>query len=107
MRGLRWGMMVGVCGITWSILGGAQSDGLPGELKVDAAMQGMPIYAEGGGYRYLEDSILDETGALHTMCGVFPRPGKVVGADTCHGYVELRLQRRSDFGMLRNDIVRF
>jgi cobyrinic acid a,c-diamide synthase len=63
-----------------------------------AAMQGMPIYAEGGGYRYLEDSILDETGALHTMCGVFPRPGKVVGADTCHGYVELRLQRHTILG---------
>lgn len=43
MHGLRWGMMVGVCGITWSILGGAQSAPLPGALKVDVAIQGMPL----------------------------------------------------------------
>lgn len=37
-----------------------------------AAAAGMPIYAECGGLMYLGEALVDQTGAVHPMCGVLP-----------------------------------
>ncbi len=94
-------------GLDGLILGGGCPERHAARLEANASMraailraagQGMPIYAEGGGYRYLGLSLPDEAGVAHAMCGVFPRTGTVAGADAPRGYVEMRLQRHTILG---------
>lgn len=57
-----------------------------------AALRGIPIYAECGGYMYLMDAIVTAQGNRHVMCGVFSGEavlGKKLSGQ--FGYVEVTL----------------
>ena len=53
-----------------------------------AAEEGMPIYAECGGYMYLMQSLVDFDGVEHTMAGIFPARARMTEKLQMVGYVE-------------------
>ena len=53
-----------------------------------AAEEGMPIYAECGGYMYLMQSLVDFSGVEHEMAGVFPVHARMTEKLQMVGYVE-------------------
>jgi len=53
--------------------------------------QGMPIYAECGGFMYLCDRLTDISGAIHTMVGCFPFATRMLARRRALGYREIRL----------------
>lgn len=58
-----------------------------------AAADGMPIYAECGGFMYLTREIKDFEGAAHEMCGVIPMSCKMNDRLHTVGYVTARALR--------------
>ena len=58
-----------------------------------AAADGMPIYAECGGYMYLNRSLTDFEGREYSMCGVLPGRVQMNKRLQMVGYVEAELQR--------------
>ncbi len=58
-----------------------------------AAADGMPIYAECGGYMYLSRSLRDFEGREHPMCGILPGRVQMNKRLQMVGYVEAELQR--------------
>ena len=58
-----------------------------------AAADGMPIYAECGGYMYLSKSLTDFEGGEHLMCGVLPGRVQMNKRLQMVGYVEAELRR--------------
>lgn len=63
-----------------------------------AAVAGMPIYAECGGYMYLMDELVDFAGTAHAMCGVFPGRAAMQQRLQMVGYVEACLRQESVLG---------
>ena len=53
-----------------------------------AAEDGMPIYAECGGYMYLMQSLVDFIGTEHEMVGIFPVRARMMEKLQMVGYVE-------------------
>ena len=53
-----------------------------------AAEEGMPIYAECGGYMYLMRSLVDFDGVEHAMAGIFPARARMTEKLQMVGYVE-------------------
>ena len=53
-----------------------------------AAEEGMPIYAECGGYMYLMQSLVDFDGVEHAMAGIFPAHARMTEKLQMVGYVE-------------------
>ena len=53
-----------------------------------AAEEGMPIYAECGGYMYLMQSLVDFDGVEHAMAGIFPARARMTEKLPMVGYVE-------------------
>lgn len=64
----------------------------------DAVRSGMPCIAECGGFLYLQESLMGETGALHEMTGVFSGHGFRKNRLERFGYIELSLQEGRLFG---------
>ncbi|MGM9539116.1 cobyrinate a,c-diamide synthase [Anaerovibrio sp.] len=58
-----------------------------------AAEDGMPVFAECGGYMYLSDSLTDFEGREYPMCGVLPGRVRMNKRLQMVGYVEAELQR--------------
>ena len=58
-----------------------------------AAADGMPIYAECGGFMYLTREIKDFEGAAHEMCGIIPMSCKMNDRLRTVGYVTARALR--------------
>ena len=53
-----------------------------------AAEEGMPVYAECGGYMYLMQSLVDFDGVEHAMAGIFPARARMTEKLQMVGYVE-------------------
>ena len=53
-----------------------------------AAEEGMPIYAECGGYMYLMQLLIDFDGVEHAMAGIFPARARMTEKLQMVGYVE-------------------
>ena len=53
-----------------------------------AAEEGMPLYAECGGYMYLMRSLVDFDGVEHAMAGIFPARARMTEKLQMVGYVE-------------------
>ena len=53
-----------------------------------AAEEGMPLYAECGGYMYLMQSLVDFDGVEHAMAGIFPARARMTEKLQMVGYVE-------------------
>jgi hypothetical protein len=79
------------------IIGGGFPEMFAGQLSANAAMrssirraaeEGMPIYAECGGYMYLMQSLVDFAGAEYVMAGVFPVRARMTEKLQMVGYVE-------------------
>ena len=51
--------------------------------------QGIPVYAECGGYIYLLESLTDAEGTRHNMAGIIPGEAAMTGRLQKFGYVEL------------------
>lgn len=64
----------------------------------EAAGQGMPIYAECGGYMYLMQELQDFTGSIYPMCGVFAGRAAMTKKLQMVGYVEAALQQDTVLG---------
>ena len=62
------------------------------------AQQGMPIYAECGGYMYLMAGIRDFAGNAHPMAGVFPSWARMKSKLQTVGYVEAKLLQPTILG---------
>lgn len=54
-----------------------------------AALSGMPVYAECGGYMYLAAELVDFEGGRHPMCRVFEGRAVMRGGRRALGYVEV------------------
>jgi len=63
-----------------------------------AAEQGLPIYAECGGYMYLMDELVDFDGRAHAMCGVFPGRAVMTKRLQMVGYVTARMNEDTVLG---------
>ena len=79
------------------IIGGGFPEMFAADLAQNAAMraairaaseEGMPIYAECGGYMYLMRSMVDFAGAEHEMAGVFAARARMTERLQMVGYVE-------------------
>lgn len=79
------------------IIGGGFPEMFAGELAANVSMcdsirraaeDGLPIYAECGGYMYLMCSLIDFDGAEHEMTGVFPVRARMTEKLQMVGYVE-------------------
>mgnify|MGYP001017452346 CR=1 FL=1 len=79
------------------IIGGGFPEMFAGELAANVSMRdsirraaedGLPIYAECGGYMYLMCSLIDFDGAEHEMTGVFPVRARMTEKLQMVGYVE-------------------
>lgn len=90
------------------LLGGGFPEMFAGELGGNtemlaavrrAAAEGMPIFAECGGYMYLSESLVDFEGKEHPMCGVLPGRVQMNKKLQMVGYVEAELQRDCCLGM--------
>lgn len=84
------------------LLGGGFPEMFAGELGSNAEMlaavrraaaEGMPIFAECGGYMYLKRSLVDFAGREYPMCGVLPGRVQMNKRLQMVGYVEAELQR--------------
>lgn len=64
----------------------------------EAAAQGIPIYAECGGYMYLMQELQAFDGHCHTMCGVFSGRAEMTRKLQMVGYVEACLQQDTVLG---------
>lgn len=64
----------------------------------DAVDSGMPCIAECGGFLYLQESLMGESGTSHEMAGVFSGQGYRKNGLERFGYIELSLQRGRLFG---------
>jgi len=53
--------------------------------------EGMPIYAECGGFMYLCDRLTDIDGTIHSMAGCFPFETRMLDRRRALGYREIRL----------------
>jgi len=62
------------------------------------ARQGMPIYAECGGFMYLCDQLIDAQGHGHAMAGCFPLVTRMLTRRKALGYREIRLVADSLLG---------
>ena len=58
-----------------------------------AAENGMPIFAECGGYMYLMNFLTDFDGKIYEMCGVIPNQAAMTDKLQTVGYVEATLDR--------------
>ena len=63
-----------------------------------AAEQGLPIYAECGGYMYLMTELVDFDGRAHAMCGVFPGRAVMTKRLQMVGYVTARMETDTVLG---------
>ena len=79
------------------IIGGGFPEMFAGELTANHSMrdsirrvaeEGMPIYAECGGYMYLMESLIDFGGMAHDMVGIFPACARMTEKLQMVGYVE-------------------
>ena len=79
------------------IIGGGFPEMFAGELTANHSMrdsirrvaeEGMPIYAECGGYMYLMESLIDFGGMAHDMVGIFPARARMTEKLQMVGYVE-------------------
>jgi cobyrinic acid a,c-diamide synthase len=79
------------------IIGGGFPEMFAGQLSANTSMrasirraaeEGMPIYAECGGYMYLMRSLVDFAGAEYAMAGVFPVRARMTEKLQMVGYVE-------------------
>ncbi|MBE6099684.1 MAG: cobyrinate a,c-diamide synthase [Anaerovibrio sp.] len=71
----------------------------------DKAGQGMPIYAECGGFMYLSQSLTDFDGNIYPMCGILPGQVKMNTKLQMVGYVEAELLCDGLLGK-KGDIIR-
>ena len=58
-----------------------------------AAENGLPIYAECGGYMYLMDALTNLDGKIFEMCGVIPNQAVMTGKLQMVGYVDATIER--------------
>ena len=63
-----------------------------------ASEQGMPIYAECGGYMYLMETLVDFTGTSHPMAGVFSGTARMTQKLQTVGYVDALQNMDTVFG---------
>lgn len=63
----------------------AQNHSMPASLR-NAQNQGMPIYAECGGYMYLSREIIDFEGRAYKACGIIPASSKMQKRLVSMGY---------------------
>ncbi|RLB13956.1 MAG: cobyrinate a,c-diamide synthase, partial [Deltaproteobacteria bacterium] len=63
-----------------------------------AALDGMPVYAECGGFMFLMDKIEDLRGVLHPMAGIFPFRCRMEERFKALGYREVITERDSILG---------
>ena len=89
------------------IIGGGFPEMFAGQLSANQSMrssiraaagQGMPIYAECGGYMYLMEALVDFDGHSHPMAGVFAGQAVMTRKLQMVGYVEAALQEDSVLG---------
>ena len=87
-------------GIAGALLGGGFPEMFAGELAANASMResiraaadnGLPIYAECGGYMYLMTELVDFDGQHHPMCGVFAGRAAMTKKLQMVGYVTAQL----------------
>ena len=64
----------------------------------DAGRDGMPIYAECGGFMYLCKELRDRDGRAHPMCGCFPFTAEMQPRLRTLGYREIRLRNDTLLG---------
>ena len=64
----------------------------------EAADQGMPIYAECGGYMYLMHALVDFSGTVHEMVGIFPACARMTEKLQMVGYVEAEQTEKTVLG---------
>ena len=70
----------------------------------DAINSGMPVIAECGGFMYMHDSITDDNGTDHKMCGVIHAKCKNTGRLVRFGYVYLEEKEKRFLGS--NETIR-
>lgn len=70
----------------------------------ELADQGMPVYAECGGYMYLMEELLDFDGVSYSMVGVFPTVARMTSKLQMVGYVQSQLLLDSVLG-LKGDTI--
>jgi len=58
---------------------------------LEASREGMPVYAECGGFMYLCRQLEDLAGTVHAMCGCFPFRTRMHGRLKSLGYREVRM----------------
>ena len=75
----------------------AENTNMLGSIR-DLAENGLPVYAECGGFMYLTKGIYNEQGQLHTMAGVFPVTSRMGRKRSSLGYREVTLQDDFFFG---------
>lgn len=63
-----------------------------------ASADGMPIYAECGGFMYLCNQLIDVTGRAYPMTGCFPFTTRMYARRKALGYREVTLNRRTILG---------
>ena len=94
-------------GIAGAIFGGGFPEMFASELSANEAMRasirtaandGLPIYAECGGYMYLFEELADFDGTVHPMCGVFRGRAAMTKRLQMVGYVTARLQEDTILG---------
>jgi cobyrinic acid a,c-diamide synthase len=61
------------------------------------ARRGGVIYAECGGFMYLTESIVDQDGQQHQMCGIFPTRARMQQRLAALGYAELEVIGRDSW----------
>lgn len=99
-----------ICGL---ILGGGFPEIFAGELHENkkmresirtAASEGLPIFAECGGYMYLMKSIKNFDGEIFEMCGVIPNRAEMTKKLQTVGYVEASLTKNCIMGRVNDKI---
>ncbi len=67
----------------------------------DAAYEGLPVYAECGGFMFLMEEIRDMTGRVFSMAGVFPLKSRMEKRMKALGYREIITKKASILGPAR------
>lgn len=89
-------------GIQGLYLGGGYPEVFAGGLAANLTMKqqikkasrnGMPVYAECGGFMYLCQSITDQKGAYHQMAGCFPFDTRMLKGRKALGYRQISFQK--------------
>ncbi len=77
----------------------ARNKGMRESIR-EAVEEGLPVYAECGGYMYLMEGLLDFEEQTHEMCGVFSGIAAMTSKLQMVGYVEAKLLKDTVLGKM-------